>query len=106
MQQLSVRFSTGRGGYYSNRCKSDCVTENKYDVRPIAVGDCLRRLTAKLACRQLKVKISNYLSPYQNGVATPGGAELMTHLIQACLEKHPDWIVIKTDAKNAFSVVD
>ena len=30
----------------------------------------------------------------------------MTHLIQACLEKHPDWIVIKTDAKNATSTVD
>ena len=30
----------------------------------------------------------------------------MIHLIQACLGKHPDWIMIKTDAKNAFNTVD
>ena len=29
----------------------------------------------------------------------------MTHLIQLTVEKKPDWIVIKTDAKNAFNSV-
>ena len=57
-------------------------------------------------CHQLKEKTSNYLAAHQYGVATPSGAELMMHLIQPCLEKHPDWIVIKTDAKNAFNTVD
>ena len=82
------------------------LQKNVNDVRPLAVGDCLRRLTAKLACRQLNEKIPIYLASHQYGVATPGGAELITHLIQACLEKHPDWTVIKTDANNAFNTFD
>ena len=82
------------------------LQKNVNDVRPIAVGDSFRRLTAKLACHQLKKKISTFLAPHQYGVSTPGGAELMTHLIQASLEEHPEWIVIKTDAKNAFNTVD
>ena len=81
------------------------LNKNTQDVRPIAVGDCFRRLTAKVACYHLKEKISNYLAPHQYGVATPGGAELMTHLVQAVLEQNPSWIIINVDAKNAFNSV-
>jgi hypothetical protein len=39
-------------------------------IRPIAIGNCLRRLTSKLACFQVVIHIVNsYLSPHQLGVA-------------------------------------
>ena len=72
----------------------------KEDVRPIAVGNCLRRPTAKAACSLLKGKIESFLSPYQFGVCTPGGADLMILVL-----RHPDWILLKTDAKIAFNSV-
>ena len=50
------------------------LNKNIQDVRP------------KLHVIILK-KTSNYLTQNQYGVATPGGAESMTHLVQAVLEQ-------------------
>ena len=81
------------------------LNKSTQDVRPIAVGDCFRRVTAKVACYHLREKISNYLASHQYGVATPSGAELMSHLVQTVLKQNPSWIIIKVDAKNAFNSV-
>jgi hypothetical protein len=50
---------------------------NKKDggIRPIAIGNCLRRLTSKLACFQSRNIVNSYLSPHQLGVATKLGCE-------------------------------
>ena len=82
------------------------LKKNKEDVRPIAVGSVFRRTVAKLACRQLKDRMSRYFAPFQFGVATPGGSEQMIHLFQLIATQHPDWIILKTDAKNAFNSVN
>lgn len=70
--------------------KMIALQKNMNDVRPIAVGDCFRRPTAKIACHELKQKISSFFSPSQYEVAMPGGAQLMVPLIQACLENNRD----------------
>ena len=42
----------------------------------------------------------------QHGVATEGGAtELLAHHLQLLLVSHPEWIVLKTDVKNAFNSI-
>ena len=74
------------------------------DVRPIAVGEVFRRLTAKVICHQKSSEFSSFC-PFQHGTATPGGAELLTHHIQFLLESNPSWSVLKTDVKNAFNSV-
>ena len=81
------------------------LKKNECDVRPIAVGSCIRRLVAKSVCFQMKEVIANYLAPHQYEVCTPGGSEMLTHLVQLCLQEHPDWVVLKLDAKNAFNTV-
>ena len=48
-------------------------------VRPIAVGNTLRRLTAKAAAFSVKEKIRSKLSPLQLGVSVSGGAEAIVH---------------------------
>jgi hypothetical protein len=48
-------------------------------IRPIAVGDVLRRLTGKALVRAQKDKLVNYFSPLQVGVAVPCGAEAVVH---------------------------
>jgi hypothetical protein len=54
---------------------------NKKDggLRPIAIGNCLRRLTSKLACFQSRNIVNSYLSPHQLGVATKLGCEAAIH---------------------------
>ncbi|KAK3287022.1 hypothetical protein CYMTET_5432 [Cymbomonas tetramitiformis] len=57
------------------------------NVRPIACGEVLRKLVAKI------------------GVVVKGGAELWVHTVQAALDQHPEWVRVKADAKNAFNAV-
>lgn len=75
------------------------------DVRPVAIGEVFCRLTAKVICHQKSSEFCSYFSPVQHGIATPGGAELLTHHIQYLLERNPSWSVLKTDVKNAFNSV-
>ena len=81
------------------------LAKTNFDVRPIAIGNSIRRLVSKAACFQLKKSMAEYLYPHQYGVATPGGADMMTHLIQICLQQHPDWVILKLDEKNAFNTM-
>ena len=75
------------------------------DVRPIAIGEVFRRVTAKCICAQTKSEFSNFFSPLQHGASTVGGTHLLLHHIQLLLEANSDWIVLKTDAKNAFNSI-
>ena len=81
------------------------LKKNEVDIRPIAVGNCIRRLVARAACSCLKKEMADYLTPHQYGVSTPGGAEVMSHLIQLCLQENENSVILKVDAKNAFNSI-
>ena len=49
------------------------------DIRPIAVGETLRRLTGKCLCSLVKDKASSFFEPLQLGVACPHGTEKVVH---------------------------
>eukprot|EP00731_Ephydatia_muelleri_P032417 Em0023g924a len=78
------------------------------DIRPIAVGEVLRRLVGKCLCAALRVKAASFFESYQFGVACPRGAERIIHGLRACVEEHwleEDFGVLKVDMKNAFNQV-
>ena len=75
------------------------------DVRPIAIGECIRRLTARALCVQMKAHFADFFCPIQHGVSTENGSELIAHHIELALENNPEWIVLKSDVKNAFNSV-
>ena len=58
------------------------------DVRPIAVGDVLQRLTARYLCCQFKGRFKDHFSPIQHDVATGGGIELVANHVKLTLESH------------------
>ena len=84
-------------------------------VRPIACGEILRKLVAKAICQQEASRFRAHLCPdavagevaavTQVGVAVPGGADRVVHQTRALMELHPDWVVVKVDAKNAFNTL-
>lgn len=76
------------------------------DVRPIAIGECIRRLTAKTICAQKRESLATFFTPLQHGVALKGGSELLFHHISLLLESNRDWVMLKTDIKNAFNTVE
>ena len=82
-------------------------------VRPIAVGDVLRRIAGKVICAQYKEQFAVRFCPpprpgapssaAQVGVATPGGAEMAPHLVRTLLGANPSWCAALLDCKNAYN---
>eukprot|EP00731_Ephydatia_muelleri_P031035 Em0022g549a len=80
---LSIaRFIAGARLIAQKKIKEGCP----YDVRPIAVGEILRRLAGKCVCAVLKEKAADFFHPLQYGVACQAGAEKIMH---RCYGSHP-----------------
>jgi len=77
-------------------------------IRPIAVGELLRRLTGKCLMQAVRPEARDHFWPAQAGVAVPGGAEAAVHGLRAWVSRHAashDLVVVKVDFQNAFNTV-
>ena len=80
---LSIaRFIAGARLIALNKIKEGCP----FDVRPIAMGETLRRLAGKCVCAILKEKADDFFHPLQYGVACQAGAEKIIHQVRNCIE--------------------
>jgi hypothetical protein len=77
-------------------------------IRPIAIGNFLRRLTSKLACFQSRNFVNSYLSPHQLRVATKLGCEAAIHTTRTFVnnDQNRGKVLLKLDFKNAFNSVE
>lgn len=77
------------------------------DIRPIAVGNIIRRLTAKCFSYALTEKAARIFCPHQMGVAVRGGMEALIHTVrQVVEEEEDDLMLLQLDFLNAFNHVD
>ena len=77
-------------------------------LRPIAVGEVLRRLVSKTLSTTLRQEAINSLSPHQKGVGVKAGCESIIHTITQFREVTPpsnNWALM-VDFKNAFNSID
>lgn len=77
-------------------------------VRPIAVGEVLRRLTGKCLMALVRDDARRHFWPAQVGVAVPGGAEKAIHTVRAWYHRHSTAshkVAVKLDFSNAFNTV-
>ena len=78
-------------------------------VRPIAVGETLRRLTAKCLCSEVKSAALEYFFPLQIGVGQPRGTEVGLQTARQWCHRNRDntsAVFVKVDYSNAFNTVD
>ena len=82
------------------------------DVRPIAVGETLRRIVSKaLMAHPLARRAAQGLKPLQLGLGTRGACELVAHGTQSLAtalhsqEPFGDWGILQVDLKNAFNAL-
>jgi hypothetical protein len=77
-------------------------------IRPIAIGNCPRRLTSKLASFQSRNIVNSYLSPHQLGVATKLGCEAAIHTTQTIVnnDQNRGKVLLKLGFKNAVNSVE
>ena len=77
-------------------------------VRPIAVGEILRRLTGKCLMSLVQQQARTYFWPAQVGVAVKGGAEKAVHTVRTWTQRHAGSatkVLVKLDFANAFNCV-
>ena len=78
-------------------------------IRPIAIGEILRRICSKLAVRSVVNEVSEYLSPLQVGVGVSNGIESILHGLNTLIEE-PSFpvsgIIGAVDFENAFNQVN
>ena len=77
-------------------------------IRPIAIGETLRRLCAKLVCRQINPRVKNSLFPTQVGVGVKSGCESVIHSVRELLfqkNSSSKSVLLKVDLENAFNLV-
>eukprot|EP00731_Ephydatia_muelleri_P019513 Em0012g338a len=106
----SSNFSIKVSGWWISHCigEEQGGSGRPLDIRPIAVGEALRRLTGKCLCIITKPKATDFFAPLQYGVACTAGAEKVIHGVRSCIKEH--WIddnftVCKVDMSNAFNCV-
>ena len=64
--------------YSANEC---AIRKKDGDIRPIAVGSTIRRLSVKVGSRPVVRALREELRPVQFGVSTSGGCELISNQI-------------------------
>ena len=92
-------------------CGAGLLARKKKDgsIRPIAVGEILRRLVAKCLCRLSSQKAASLLVPLQVGVGVPGGCEAVPHALNGLVASVGDTTSLaipQVDLKNAFNTLD
>ena len=80
------------------------LTKKDGGIRPIAVGNTLRRLAAKVGARPLSHSLGSELRPVQLGYSTKGGCEAAAHSARRYLRDcNHRRVFLKVDMKNAFN---
>ena len=75
-------------------------------VRPIAVGNIVRRLAAKAALKPLLSGLGRHLRPTQLGFGTPGGSKAAVHSARTYISKATEKrVLVKIDMRNAFNSI-
>ena len=76
-------------------------------IRPIAVGNLLRRLTSKCSMAGVVEKAVTKLSPHQLGVGVNGGLEAVIHAVNTVMEEgDEELMILQVDYINAFNLAD
>ena len=75
-------------------------------IRPIAIGNSLRRLATKVLLSPLMAELRERLQPTQLGVGTPAGCEAALRATRAYIEGTTSpKALLKIDLKNAFNSI-
>ena len=90
----------------TNVKQSSAGVKKDSSLRPIAVGNLMRRLVAKCFSSALAPRAAALLSPHQLGVAIRGGAETIAHAVKQAVQEDPGRWVLQADLVNAFNSVD
>ena len=77
-------------------------------VRPIAIGEIYRRLTAKCLLEEIRPDARRHFWPVQTGVCVPAGVDAAVHTVRAWANRNNNCqqkVLVKLDFHNAFNTI-
>ncbi len=89
-------------------CPSPSYPKKCGGLRPIAIGEALRRLTSKCLAFSARPSIQPRFLPHQLGVGIKGACEAIVHTVSRLFASKPDnqcWTLL-LDFSNAFNSTD
>jgi hypothetical protein len=84
------------------------LKKKDFSIRPIAVGEIIRRLTSKICLRKVTAKAIKYFAPYQLGIGIPNAIETILHGLNSLIRGEDvdvDAIFLLLDFENAFNMI-
>ena len=82
------------------------MTYENGEVRPIAIGNTLRRLAGKITSQYIQENLGSYLRPVQLGYGIKGGCEASVHAVRSFLRTQSSMkVLLKVDFSNAFNSI-
>ena len=94
----------------SQSCEAHLHPLRKKDgsIRPITVGETIRRLVSKCLNSAVRGELEQILEPSQLGVGVRGGCEIAIHTIRSIVDRQGtdnSMCLLKVDFKNVFNLV-
>jgi hypothetical protein len=86
-------------------CRLIALSKPDGGVRPIAIGECNRRIIGKILVKKFAHEVRSDHEPLQVGVGTPDGSIAVIHSASAFLALHPNGVLMNIDIKNAFNTM-
>ena len=83
-------------------CRLIPLAKDTGKLRPISVGEILRRICGRIVLGKFRAKILTKMEPHQLGVGTRCGGEVMSRAATLYLEAHPGHALVNTDQTAAF----
>ena len=82
------------------------LKKSNHGIRPIAMGEVLRKLVSRVMLRQLGSAACDAVGEFQFGVARPGGLEAVVIALRILLEDDPANVILSVDVSNAYNTFD
>ena len=80
--------------------------DHNHSVRPIGVGEVLRRIVGKAIIQLLKFDVAQSTAPIQTCGGVKGGVEAAVHGLRSIWEESSTEAIILVDASNAFNCMN
>ena len=108
LASVFTRIVNGAGddaqiGEVLSLCRLIALLKDNGGVRPIAIGEILRRLCGRILLRKHSQAARETLEPIQVGVGTKNGGIAIVHSATALLAAKPHLVLITIDLVNAFN---
>ena len=86
-------------------CRTTALVKAGGKIRGTSARDSFPRLVARTLAQQFAQEVRDATSPYNCGLASHSGTEVVVHLIRALTEANPDLVLTKIDGIGAFDHV-